>query len=45
MLMYFQKKDKFSLFKKDDLKDYTKFKKFLMTLKNSMVLMNIIYEI
>ena len=33
MLMYFQKKDKFSLFKKDDLKDYTKFKKILNDFK------------
>ena len=33
MLMYFQKKDKFSNFKKDDLKDYVKFKKVLIDFK------------
>ena len=33
MLMYFQKQDKFSNFKKDDLKDYVKFKKILIDFK------------
>lgn len=33
MLIYFQKKDKFSNFKKDDLKDYVKFKNILIDFK------------
>ena len=33
MLVYFQKKDKFSNFKKDDLKDYVKFKNILIDFK------------
>ena len=33
MLMYFQKRDKFSTFKKDDLKDYIKFKNILIDFK------------
>ncbi|MBO6195367.1 MAG: hypothetical protein J6O56_03350 [Bacilli bacterium] len=33
MLMHFQKKDKFSNFKKDDLKDYVKFKNILIEFK------------
>lgn len=33
MLMYFQKQDKFSNFKKNDLKDYVKFKKVLIDFK------------
>ena len=33
MLVYFQKKDKFSNFKKDDLKDYIKFKNILNDFK------------
>ena len=33
MLMYFKKKDKFAKFKKDDLKDYTKFRNVLMEFK------------
>lgn len=33
MLMYFQKRDKFSTFKKDDLKDYVKFKNILIDFK------------
>ena len=33
MLVYFQKKDKFSNFKKDDLKDYVKFKNILVDFK------------
>lgn len=33
MLVYFQKKDKFSNFKRDDLKDYVKFKNILVDFK------------
>ena len=33
MLVYFQKKDKFSNFKRDDLKDYVKFKNILIDFK------------
>lgn len=33
MLVYFQKKDKFSNFKKEDLKDYVKFKNVLIDFK------------
>ena len=33
MLVYFQKRDKFSNFKKDDLKDYVKFRNVLMDFK------------
>ena len=33
MLMYFKKKDKFAKFKKEDLKDYTKFRNVLMEFK------------
>lgn len=33
MLMYFKKKDRFSNFKKEDLKDYTKFRNVLMEFK------------
>ena len=33
MLMYFQKKDRFSSFKNSDLKDYVKFKKILIDFK------------
>lgn len=33
MLVYFQKKDKFSNFKRDDLKDYVKFKSILIDFK------------
>ena len=32
-LMYFYKKDKFCIFKKEDLKDYTKFKSVLICFK------------
>lgn len=33
MLVYFQKRDKFSKFKKDDLKDYVKFRNILIDFK------------
>lgn len=33
MLVYFQKRDKFSKFKKDDLKDYVKFRNILIAFK------------
>ena len=33
MLMYFQKRDKFSNFKSNDLKDYVKFKNILIDFK------------
>ena len=33
MLVYFKNKDKFAKFKKDDLKDYVKFKNILIEFK------------